>query len=88
VLGLAILLRERVVGHFADEVLQEPVLATLGRAGVSLQRDDLLAHQRGQDRFDVFLRKTGHLCDPLFEERLAEDRPVLDDTSLLRGKSI
>ena len=43
--GSALSLRERLVGDVADEVLQEAVLAVLGRARVGLHDEHLLAHE-------------------------------------------
>jgi hypothetical protein len=47
---------ERFVGDVPDEVLQEDVLAVLGRARISLQPQHLFAHQRRKQRLDVHTR--------------------------------
>ena len=84
VLGLALPLRERLVGDVLDDVLQERVLAALGRARVGLDREDLLAERappssgsssasaRPRERRQAVLR-----------ERLAEHGAVLDEPALL-----
>ncbi len=43
---LALLPRQCLVGDLAQEILEEAVLPTLGRAGISLKREDLLPHER------------------------------------------
>ena len=50
-----LVLRERLVGDVADEVLQEAVLAVLGRARVGLDAEHLLAHERGEQRLELLL---------------------------------
>ena len=42
---LRLLARERVVGDLLHEVLEEPVLASLGREGIGAERNDLLPHE-------------------------------------------
>ena len=49
---------ERVVGHLADQVLQEPVLAVLGRPRVLLQAEELLAHEAREQRLELRLGHT------------------------------
>ena len=49
--------RERLVRHVADEVLQEAVLAVLGRADVCLQAENLLPDQRGEQGFELLGRE-------------------------------
>ena len=51
--GTALPLRERLVGDVADEVLEEAVLAVLGRARVGLDAEHLLAHERREQRLDL-----------------------------------
>ena len=53
VTALPVAPRERLVGDPAHEVLQEAVLAVLGRARIGLQREHLLAHERGQERLEL-----------------------------------
>ena len=43
----ALALRQRLVGDVADEVLEEAVLAVLGRARIRLDAEHLLAHEPG-----------------------------------------
>ena len=57
VLGLALSLRERLVGDVAHDVLEECVLAALGRAGVCLDRENLLAYERAEERLEIRLRR-------------------------------
>ena len=49
----AVTLRERVVGDLADQVLQEPILAVLGRTRIGLQPEQLLAHEPREHRFEL-----------------------------------
>ena len=53
--GPALALRERLVGDVADEVLEEAVLAVLGRARVGLHAEHLLADERCEQRLDLGL---------------------------------
>ena len=75
---LAIALRERLVRHPFHEILQEPVLTTLGRAGVGLHRQDLLPHQLGKHRLHLRGRHATHRDECFHGERLAEHRRVLE----------
>ena len=43
--GTTLSFRERLVGDVADEVLEEPVLAVLGRAGIGLHAEHLLSYE-------------------------------------------
>ena len=56
VAGLALAPRERLVGDVADEVLEESVLAVLGRARVGVDAEHLLADERGEQRLELRLR--------------------------------
>jgi hypothetical protein len=51
-----LLLRERLVGHVADEVLEKAVLAVLRRRRVGLDTEDLLTRQRGEEWIELRLR--------------------------------
>ena len=53
----ALALRERLVGDVADEVLEEAVLAVLGRARVGLDAEHLLAHERREQRLELAPRQ-------------------------------
>jgi hypothetical protein len=88
VFGLALLLRERVVGDLPHKVLQEAVLAALGRPGVGLQREDLLAEQRLEQRLDLGFGQPRDARKTLLEERLAQNRPVLNHPSLVVRESV
>ena len=50
---LALLPRQCLVGDLAQEILEEAVLPALGRAGIRLEREDLLPHERHQQRVEV-----------------------------------
>ena len=77
-----------VVRDRAHEVLEEPVLAVLGRAGVRLDAQDLLAHQRRQDGLDVLLGEPGQCRQGRLRRRLAEHGGVLDQPALIRGQAV
>ena len=49
--------RERLVRDSPDEVLEEAVLAVLGRARVGLEREHLLPHERREQRLQLALRR-------------------------------
>ena len=51
--GTTLSLRERLVGDVAHEVLEKAVLAVLGRAGVGLHAEHLLARERREQRLDL-----------------------------------
>ena len=55
VAGAALLPRERLVGDVPDQVLEEAVLAVLGRTGVGLQGEHLLADERSEQRVELVL---------------------------------
>ena len=59
VAGAALLPRERLVGDVANEVLEEPVMAVLGRARIRLDGEDLLADQRLEERLELVLGSSG-----------------------------
>ena len=46
--GFPLFLRQRLIGHPAQEVLEEPVMAPLGRLRVSLDSQNLLSDERGK----------------------------------------
>ena len=85
---LALALRERLVGDVADEVLQEAVLAVLGRARVGLDAEHLLAHQRGEQRLELGLGEPGSAASACSGEGLAEHRGVLEQPALLGGEAV
>ena len=86
--GFALLLRERLVGDEAEQVLQEAVLATLGRARIALDREHLLAHERREQRLQLRLRKARQRRERLLRERLAEHGGVLERAPLARLEAV
>src|SRR6266545_7766165 len=80
---LALTLRDRLVGDVPDDVLEERVLTSLGRAGIGLDREHLLAEQGSQQGLEVGLGQAGERSDTLPREHLAEHRAVLDEAALL-----
>ena len=88
VADLALVAGERLVGDMAHEVLQEAVLTVLGRARVCLQRQDLLAHQRDEQRLDVLFRPAGQVGEGRAGEGLAENSAVLEHAPLVRREPI
>ena len=85
---LAVGLRERLVGDLAQQVLEEAVLAVLGRARVGLDAEDLLAGERGEDRLELGLGAAPQRRERLLRERLAEHGRVLDDAALGRREPV
>ena len=85
--GATLLLRERLVGDMPNEVLQEAVLAVLGRAGVGLHTEHLLACEGDEHRLEVDLgaRERGQRVS---REGLAEHRRVLEQPPLFRGEAV
>src|SRR5436190_24336544 len=51
--SLSLALRKRVVRDALNERLEESVLATLRRARIGLQREDLLSNQRREERLEL-----------------------------------
>ena len=54
---LAVAAGERLVGDLPHELLEEAVLAALGRARIGLEREHLLAHERGEQRLELRRRQ-------------------------------
>src|SRR5436190_11178226 len=79
---------EGLVGHVPDEVLQKAVLAVLGRAGIGLKRDDLLAHERMEQRVELRLAEPGEGRERRARERLAEHGSVLQQPSFLSRQTV
>ena len=71
-----------------DDVLEECVLAALGRARVGLDREHLFAEQARQQRLELCGREAGEDLETVPCERLAEHRPVLDKPALLLGQAV
>src|SRR5262249_11840038 len=80
--------RKRLVGDMTDEVLQERVLAVLRRARVRLERDDLLPHEREQQRVELRLGEARERGKRAASERLSEHGPVLQQAALVRRKVV
>src|SRR5262249_22752033 len=80
---LAFGLRESLVGDYAQEILQEPVLTSLGRAWIGLQAEDLLPNERREHALGLLPGHARRLCRSLLVETLAEDRGVLDEPALV-----
>ena len=88
VLVLAVALGERLVRDGSDEVLQEAVLPSLGRARVGLERHNLLADERGEQLVDRVAVHPGQRCQRLPAERLADDGRVLQQAPLGLGEAV
>ena len=84
VAALAVAPREGLVGDPAHEVLQEAVLAVLGRARIGLDREHLLAHEDGEKRLEPRLVQSGEGGKRLARERLAEHRETRSDERVQR----
>ena len=85
---LPLALRERLVGDVADEVLEEAVLAVLGRARIGLDAEDLLADERGEQRLELGLAQPASAASACLRERLAEHGAVLEQPPLLRREAV
>jgi len=88
VLRLPLAKRQRLVGDALDDVLEEGVLATLGRARVGLDGEDFLPEQRGEQRLQLVGRNARHRAQPLLREGLAEHSAVLHQPPLLRRQPV
>ena len=71
-----------------DDVLQERVLAALGRSRIGLDREDLLAEEAGEQGLELFIRQTGERLQPQLGEGLAEHGAVLDEPALVLGQAV
>ena len=87
-LGLALGLREHLVRDRLDDVLQEGVLAPFGRPRIGLHRDDLLAQERGEERFELLGVAAAERGQPELGERLAENGRVLDEAPLVGAEPV
>ena len=85
--GATLLLRERLVGDMPNQVLEEAVLAMLGRARVGLHTEHLLACEGDEHRLEVGLgaREGGQRIS---REGLAENRRVLEQPPLFGGQAV
>src|SRR5581483_781428 len=71
--------RDRLVGDVADDVLEERVLAALGRPRIGLNPEHLLTHERGERGFEGTLIEPADGGEALLRERLPEDGAVLHE---------
>src|SRR5215211_6280534 len=79
---------ECLVRDVADEVLQEAILSVLRRARVGLQRDDLLAHERMEERVELVLFEPGESGERGARERLSEHGSVLQQPSFFWRQTV
>jgi hypothetical protein len=85
---LAVLARQRLVGDPLQQILEEGVLAALGRAGIRLEGKDLLAHESRDDAVELLAGEARQRREPLAREALAENRRILDKLPLLRPEAV
>ena len=88
VTDLPLPLRKRLVRDVLEQVLEEAVLTPLGRARVGLDRQELLARQRGQEQFELGLVQSGQCGEAGLGEGPAEHRGVLEQATLLGLESV
>ena len=70
----------------AEQVLKEAVLAALGRPGVGLDAEHLLADERDEQGLELVLVGPGTAASACLREGLAEHGAVLEQPPLLRGR--
>ena len=80
--------RERLVRDVPDEVLEETVLAVLGRARVGLEREHLLADEPCEEGAEVSAPASAEGRQPSLGERLAEHGAVLEQPPLVRREAV
>ncbi len=85
---LALLARERFVGHLAQEVLEKAVLPALGRAGIGLEREHLFPHECRQHAIELGVAGARDDRERGLAERLAEHGRVLEHAALLRRQAV
>ena len=83
-----LLLRQRLVGHPLEQVLQEAVLAALRRARIGLEVEHLLADEGREQRIELGLRRSAERGECRPRERLAEHGSVLDHPALLCAEPV
>ena len=88
VLGAALLLRQRLVRDLAEQVLEEAVLAVLGRARVGLEAEHLLADQAGEQRLELRLGRSGQRGQRSARERLPEHGRIAEQPPLLGRETV
>jgi hypothetical protein len=76
--GSSLFLRQRLVSNPAQEVLEETVVAPLRRLGVSLDPQELLSDQRGEEPLEIRGGEPRDGSDRGSSEGLAQHRGVLD----------
>lgn len=87
-LGVAVGPAEPAVGHFADDALHEPVLAPLGRSGVVVDLEQLLADDAREFGSSRFGRHAADECQAFSGERLSENGCVLDEVPVRRDEPV
>ena len=87
VLRPALMPRQRLVGHMAHEILEEAVLAMLGRAGIRLDAEHLLAREGREQGLDVGVG-VGKPGQRVSREGLAEHGRVLEQPPLVCGEAV
>jgi hypothetical protein len=86
--GFAVATAQGLVRDSLDEVLEEAVLAPLGRVRVGLDLEELLPHERPERLLQVGGRDARDGRDRRGGERLAEHRRILEDAALAGGEGI
>ena len=88
VLRAPVTLAQGLVGDVADEVLQEAVLAVLGRARVGLTREHFLADEGTEHTLEVGFRVVAQRGEAVLGEGLAEHCAVLQQAAFLRRQAV
>ena len=81
-------LGKRLVGDVPYEILEEAVLAVLGRARVGLHTEDLLAYERSEQRLEIYLGDVRERRERATREGLAQYGPVLQQPALFGGQAV
>src|SRR5262249_33874361 len=84
----ALTLRERLVRHVTEEVLQEPVLSLLRRARIRLERQDLATDKAGEQLRERRAVEAGQRSESSRCERLSEDGGVLHEPPLVGRETV
>ena len=84
VLGAPLALRQRLVGDLPEQVLEEPVLAVLGRARVGLEPEHLLADEAAEQPLQLARSSSrSSAASAPRSERLPEHGGVAEQPPLL-----
>src|SRR5207302_10599730 len=75
--------RKGLVRDPSDQILEEPVLPSIGRSIVGLNEQDLVSNQACEQRFQGGPRPAAEGRESVLRERLAENRTGLDQRPLL-----